>query len=228
MATDDADTQDNGDWIHVGKGESNTVRGSKVVIPLSLNGPPICPNMTDAEFRKLVLGLRDEAVVITKQRIAELGRWTPDIQARVAVWFGSPDNAIRTRLTAGLRALVTVMSDLTAKNFVRPGSDADLATGCLPNMKGLDGEVAHVCRPDTATHTIAINIHFCSLPDRSASNLSSKQLTIVHECSHFIDTFGSDDYPGAYGRWACERLAKEHPEQAIGNADSIAWFVLAR
>lgn len=228
MATDDANTQDNGEWIHVGKGESNTVRGSKVVIPLSLNGPPICPNMTDAEFRKLVLGLRDEAVVITKQRIVELARWTPDIQARVAVWFGSPDNAIRTRLTAGLRALVTVMSDLTAKNFVRPGSDADLATGCLPNMKDLDGEVAHVCRPDTATHTIAINIHFCSLPDRSASNLSSKQLTIVHECSHFIDTFGSEDYPNAYGRWACERLAKEHPEQAIGNADSIAWFVLAR
>ncbi|MBR7943503.1 M35 family metallo-endopeptidase [Burkholderia cenocepacia] len=228
MAIDDANTQDNGEWIHVGKGESNTVRGSKVVIPLSLNGPPICPNMTDAEFRKLVLGLRDEAVVITKQRIAELARWTPDIQARVAVWFGSPDNAIRTRLTAGLRALVTVMSDLTAKNFVRPGSDADLATGCLPNMKDLDGEVAHVCRPDTATHTIAINIHFCSLPDRSASNLSSKQLTIVHECSHFIDTFGSEDYPNAYGRWACERLAKEHPEQAIGNADSIAWFVLAR
>ncbi|HGL6714752.1 M35 family metallo-endopeptidase [Burkholderia contaminans] len=228
MATDDVNTQDNGDWIHVGKGESNTVRGSKVVIPLSLNGPPICPNMTDAEFRKLVLGLRDEAVVITKQRIADLARWTPDIQDRVAVWFGSPDNAIRTRLTAGLRALVTVMSDLTAKNFVRPGSDADLATGCLPNMKNLDGEVAHVCRPDTATHTIAINIHFCSLPDRSASNLSSKQLTIVHECSHFIDTFGSEDYPNAYGRWACERLAKEHPEQAIGNADSIAWFVLAR
>ncbi|WP_176046169.1 M35 family metallo-endopeptidase [Burkholderia sp. BCC1644] len=228
MATDDANTQDNGDWIHVGKGESNTVLGSKVVIPLSLNGPPICPNMTDAEFRKLVLGLRDEAVVITKQRIAELARWTPDIQARVAVWFGSPDKAIRTWLAAGLRALVIVMSDLTAKNFVRPGSDADLATGCLPNMKDLDGEVAHVCRPDTATHTIAINIHFCSLPDRSASNLSSKQLTIVHECSHFIDTFGSEDYPNAYGRWACERLAKEHPEQAIGNADSIAWFVLAR
>ncbi|MGU7774936.1 M35 family metallo-endopeptidase [Burkholderia sp. MR1-5-21] len=228
MATDNENTQDNGEWIHVGNGESNTVTGSKVVIPLSLNGPPICTNMTDAEFRKLVLGLTDEAVVITKRRIAELARWTPDIQARVTVWFGSSDSAIRTRLTTGLGALVTVMSNLTAKNFVRPGSDADLATGCLPNMKHLDGEVAHVCRPDTATHTIAININFCSLPHRSAGNLSSKQLTIVHECSHFIDTFGSEDYPGAYGRWACERLAKENPEQAIRNADSIAWFVLAR
>lgn len=228
MVTGNENTQGNGDWIQVGKGESNTVRGSKVIIPLSLNGPPTCPNMTDAEFRKLVLGLRDEAVVIAKQRIAGLARWTPDTQARVVEWFGSSDSTVRTRLTAGLGALVTVMSNLTAKNFVRPGSDADLATGCLPNMKGLDGEVAHVCRPDTATHTIAININFCSLPDRSASNLSSKQLTIVHECSHFIDTFGSEDYPGAYGRWACERLAKEHPEQAIRNADSIAWFVLAR
>ncbi|WP_080427931.1 M35 family metallo-endopeptidase [Burkholderia ubonensis] len=228
MEKENTNTQGNGEWIHVGSGESNTVPGSKVVVPLSMNGPPICPNMTDAEFRKLVLGLRDEAVVIAKQRIAELARWTPDIQARVVEWFGSSESTIRTRLTTGLEALVTVMSNLTAKNFVRSGSDADLATGCLPNMKNLDAEVAHVCRPDTATHTIAININFCSLPDRSASNLSSKQLTIVHECAHFIDTFGSEDYPGAYGRWACGRLAKEHPEQAINNADSIAWFVLAR
>ncbi|RQS02802.1 hypothetical protein DIE07_33640 [Burkholderia sp. Bp9002] len=228
MATNNANTQENDEWIHVGNGESNTVPGSKVVVPLSLNGPPICPNMTDAEFRKLVLGLRDEAVVIVRQRIAELVRWTPDIQARVVEWFGSSGSTIRTRLILGLEALVTVMSNLTGKNFVRPGSDADLATGCLPNMKSLDGEVAHVCRPDTATHTIAININFCSLPDRSASNLSSKQLTIVHECSHFMDTFGAEDYPGAYGRWACRRLAKEQPEQAISNADSIAWFVLAR
>lgn len=142
MATNNANTQENGEWIHVGNGESNTVPGSKVVVPLSLNGPPICPNMTDAEFRKLVLGLRDEAVVIVRQRIAELVRWTPDIQARVVEWFGSSGSTIRTRLILGLEALVTVMSNLTGKNFVRPGSDADLAMGCLPNMKSLDGEVA--------------------------------------------------------------------------------------
>ncbi|MBN3816315.1 hypothetical protein G3N57_06645 [Paraburkholderia sp. Se-20369] len=228
MGAGNANAQDDGEWIHVGSGETNPVSGSRVVVPLSLNGPPICPNMSDAEFRRLVLGLRDEAVAITKQRIVELMRWTPDIQFRVAEWFGSTDSTIKNRLISGLGALVTVMSNLTAKNFVRPGSDADLATGCMPNMKGLDGEVAHVCRPDTATHTIAININFCSLPDRSAGNLSSKQLTIVHECSHFIDTFGSEDYPGGYGRSACGRLAKEHPELAITNADSIAWFVLAR
>jgi peptidyl-Lys metalloendopeptidase len=128
----------------------------------------------------------------------------------------------------GLKALVPVMNGLTARNFVRVGSEPDRATGCVPGMKNLDGEVAHVCAPDTATHTIAINGNFCYLPKRSASRLSSMQLTIVHECTHFADTFGSLDYPNGYGYSACAWLANDHPDRALTNADSIAWYVLAR
>ncbi|WP_232435873.1 hypothetical protein [Burkholderia ubonensis] len=54
MERDDASMQGSGEWIRVASGESNTAPGSKVVVPLSLNGPPICPNVTDAEFRNLV------------------------------------------------------------------------------------------------------------------------------------------------------------------------------
>jgi len=217
------------DWIEVYSGAvTNTTPNSTVTVELSLDAPSICPNMTDSEFRKLVLSLTDEAVAITKQRVSQLTLWTPEIQMRVATWFGTADPSTRGKLIWGLGALVTVMSNLTARNFVRPGSSRDLATGCMPNTKSLTNVVAHVCGPDVATHTIAIGIDFCTLPDRSASKLSSKQLTIVHECSHFIDTFGTTDVPNGYGRTACEILAKTRPDQAIINADSIAWFVLAK
>ncbi|QVN22813.1 hypothetical protein JYG32_29405 [Burkholderia pyrrocinia] len=195
---------------------------------VSLDGPPICPNMTDSAFRKRILELRDEAVEITLQRRRELMRWNPATEARVIEWFGSANIDTRRRLTSGLDALARVMASLGPSNFVRIGSDADRATGCLPNMKHLDAEVAHVCRPDTATHTIAINLPFCSLPERSAGNLSSQQLTIVHECAHFADTFDAGDHPAAYGRRACAQFAKRYPGMAIGNADNIAWFILAR
>lgn len=43
---------------------TNTTHGSKVELLLAVDGPPICDNMTDAEFRKKVLTLRDDAVTI--------------------------------------------------------------------------------------------------------------------------------------------------------------------
>ncbi|WP_260463903.1 M35 family metallo-endopeptidase [Burkholderia sp. Bp8963] len=96
----------------------------------------------------------------------------------------------------------------------------------MPNTKNLAGEVAHVCGPDTATHTISINPKFCELPERSAGTLDSMQQTIVHECTHFTDTFGSLDYKNTYGQFLSRRLAKNEPEMAIRNADNIAWYIL--
>ncbi|AKM41586.1 MULTISPECIES: M35 family metallo-endopeptidase [Burkholderia] len=228
MPLNDPDATNDEEWIRIATVSVNTIRDSVVSIPLSLDGPPICPNMTDSTFRKRMLELRDEAVAITRQRIRELARWSPATEARVIDWFGTSDIETRRTLINGLDALADVMARLDARNFVRTGSDADRATGCLPNMKNLDAEVAHVCRPDTSTHTIAISLPFCSLPERSAGNLSSQQLTIVHECTHFEDTFNAVDHSGAYGRTACMHFAKHHPNDALGNADSIAWFILAR
>ncbi|WP_321905690.1 M35 family metallo-endopeptidase [Paraburkholderia tropica] len=54
------------------------------------------------------------------------------------------------------------------------------------------------------------------------------QQTLVHECTHFVDTFGSRDCPNAYGRTACTWFARDHSDLAISNADSIAWYILSR
>lgn len=228
MPPRNSDPANDEEWIRVATVPTNTKTDSRAPTSLSLDGPPICPNMTDSAFRKRMLELRDDAVAITRQRQLEMTRWWPSTEARVIEWFGSSHVDVRRRLASGLDALASVMAGLGPENFVRTGSDADRATGCLPNMKHLDAEVAHVCRPDTATHTIAINLPFCSLPERSAGNLSSQQLTIVHECAHFADTFGAGDHPGAYGRTACAQFARHYPDMAISNADNIAWFILAR
>ncbi|WP_423919755.1 M35 family metallo-endopeptidase [Caballeronia sp.] len=180
--------------------------------------------MTDAEFRKSVLKLTVDANATVQRRLTELTRWAPIDRERVQTWFGTNDEATRASLIQGLGRLSKVLVGLAPKNFIRSSPDTDLATGCTPNLKNLSGEVAHVCAPDTATHTISISPNFCQLPDRSAGRLDSKQLTIVHEASHFHDTFGSLDH--AYTQYNTRRLAQSNPERAIAKADSIAWYVL--
>ncbi|WP_423382617.1 M35 family metallo-endopeptidase [Burkholderia sp. LMG 32019] len=219
-------TEENEEWFLVHSGAvTNTNPGSMVEVKIDTT--PICKNMKDSEFRKLVLSLRDDAVKVIHQRIGELNAWQPPAQERVKTWFGTADETTRQTLMAGLAALIKIMNDLTGVNFVRPNSYMDKATGCLPNRKNLDGEMAHVCGPDTATHTIAIDEGFCTLPDKSAATLSSKQLTIVHECTHFLDTFGSVDYNNNYGQFLGKLLAKNEPSMAIKNADNIAWHILS-
>ncbi|WP_175715453.1 M35 family metallo-endopeptidase [Burkholderia ambifaria] len=205
---------------------TNTTHGSKVELLLAVDGPPICDNITDAEFRKKVLTLRDDAVKIITHRIYELDAWKEPARARVREWFGIADESTRRVLVGGLVSLITVMNGLTARNFVRSDPELDRALGCTPNTKNLAGEVAHVCGPDTATHTISLNPKFCELPDTSVGTLSSMQLTIVHECAHFLDTFGAFDYKNTYGQFLSRRLAKEDPTMAIRNADNIAWYIL--
>ncbi|ACD16998.1 M35 family metallo-endopeptidase [Paraburkholderia phytofirmans] len=219
-------TSENEEWFEVhSSAVTNTNPGSMVYV--SIDTTPICPNMTDREFRQTVLSLRDEAVKIIRQRQSELSMWSPSARDRVKAWFGSNDDAVRKTLINGLNNLIQVMNGLTASNFIRPDPERDRAVGCTPNANNR-GEVAHVCGPDTATHTIAIDTNFCYLPQKSAGKLSSMQLTLVHECTHFMDTFGTIDYRGAYGRTACGWLARDHSDIAINNADSIAWYILAR
>jgi len=211
-------------WVEVGTATTNRIPDSTVDIYVDLNAPPICPNMTDAEFRKSVLKLTADANAMVQRRLSELSRWAVIDKERVQIWFGASDESTKVRLIDGLTKLGKVLSKLAPKNFIRSSLDTDRATGCTPNLKNLAGEVAHVCGPDTATHPISISPNFCTLPERSAGKLDSKQLTIVHEATHFYDTFGSFDH--AYTQFNARRLAQSNPELAIANADSLAWYVL--
>jgi peptidyl-Lys metalloendopeptidase len=77
-----------------------------------------------------------------------------------------------------------------------------------------------------AVLTIAICDNFCTMPDNSAATLDSKQVALVHECTHFLETFGSVDYQNTYGHFIGKCLAQSELAMALQNADNIAWYIL--
>ena len=191
----------------------------------------ICPKMTNKAFATLMMKLRDMAVdYITKQRLPELERWDEEAQARVLTWFGIADQSTREHLRKGLTECVRVLQGLKAKNFVRFTAGGKLAT-CVLN-DGV-GTVAAVCKPDTATHTIAIALPFCEFQydnrvifgTNKVLDGDSRLLTLIHEVTHFDDTFSSNDtwYGTTNSR---DHVSTENLAALRVNADSIAAYVL--
>ena len=188
----------------------------------------ICPNMTNKEFAALVMKLRDMAVdYIAKKRLPELERWDKGAQARVSEWFGVADQGIREHLQKGLSACIRVLQGMEAKNFIRYTEDGKVATCVLPSA---NGAAAAVCKPDTDTHTVAIALVFCNFRFDNKTNFDtgavldgdSRLLTLIHEVTHFDDTFGSDDT--WYGTSNSREHAKEFKSRL--NADSLAAYIL--
>ncbi|MBC8736564.1 hypothetical protein F6X40_06975 [Paraburkholderia sp. UCT31] len=213
---------ENEEWFEVHSGAvTNTNPGSMVYV--TIDTTPICPNMTDAEFRAKVMKLRDDAVVLVDKRIAALNTWSLSEQARVANWFGTKDNATRNLLIQGFTAVNRVMRGLQPKNFIRQSPELDRVLGCLPHPVS-SGSAAHVCAPDTATHTISIHEVFCETRDFTSGG-DSKLSTIIHECTHFTDTFWSKDWKYTITRFLAT-WGQENPQQAINNADSLAGYVV--
>jgi hypothetical protein len=189
----------------------------------------ICPSMTNKEFCAMVLKLRDQAVAfIAKQRLPELERWDKDAQARVQEWFGVADQSMREHLQKGLAACKRVLEGLGCENFIRYSEASKKNLGCIFSSDPVV-TVAAVCKPDTATRTIAIGLSFCDLPENMLiydTNIirdgDSKLLTLIHEVTHFDDTFSSFD------PWYGTKHARDHAEDPRSrvNADSIAAYIL--
>ncbi|MGJ7488687.1 M35 family metallo-endopeptidase, partial [Variovorax sp. LT2P21] len=71
--------------------------------------------------------------------------------------------------------------------------------------------------------TIAINVSFCTLRD-VAANLDSQLSTLIHEVTHFNDTFGSLDTLNHLSQ--SRSAAKTDPKGMKTNADSITGYVV--
>lgn len=188
----------------------------------------ICSNMTNKEFATLVMKLRDMAVdYIVKKRLPELQRWDREAQARALGWFGKADQDTREYLQKGLDASARVLQALEPRNFIRYTEGGKIATCVLPSM---NGAAAAVCKPDMATRTIAIAPIFCNFSFDNKTNFDtgavmdgdSRLLTLVHEVTHFDDTFSSND------TWYGTTQSREHAQdpRARSNADSLASYIL--
>ncbi len=209
-------------------GNSTSVLASSKIVDGIVKHPPeaeqtenICPNLTNKEFCKLVLELRDLAVRLVEKRLMDLDVWGKPEQQRAARWFGVSDETLRQYLKTGFQQTRKVLQGLTGDNFVRYSEQAMRNVGCTPsgNKNGL---AAEVCGPDTKTRTIGIALDFCTLPDKSFG-IDSKMGTLIHEATHFNDTFSSRDT--VYQMRKSLGLATQ-PNVARTNADSLTGYVV--
>jgi len=190
----------------------------------------ICPNMTNKEFATLAMKLRDMAVdYITKKRLPELERWDKDAQAHVKAWFAIADQYTRAHLQNGLVECVRVLRSLGPKNFVRFIAGGKLATCVMGSTFGTD---AAACKSDTTTHTIAIALPFCHYEDNVVNfdtgvvmDATSRLVVLLHEVTHFNDTFGSNDTWNGTAN-SRRRVTSENHAALLSNADSIVAYIL--
>ncbi|WP_262421713.1 M35 family metallo-endopeptidase [Paraburkholderia sp. UCT31] len=94
---------------------------------------------------------------------------------------------------------------------------------CVPKPDSGKNHAA-VCKPDSEKRVIAICSAFCSSPFGQLWK-PCKIKTIIHECTHFTDTFNSRDEIYVDTESGARIWAENHREEAIRNADSITGYI---
>ncbi|WP_061125622.1 M35 family metallo-endopeptidase [Caballeronia catudaia] len=208
------------EWITVARTTTNTIEGSTVTV--FINTTPICPNMTNAQFRKLMMRLRDIAVKMIDDRIIALATVWVREKERVQTWFGKSDEGTRKTLLEGLPRLQSVLRELTPENMIRYDDELGKSLSCVP-VADMGSNDAAVCKPDSQKRIIQFYSHFCTLPSADL-HTNCKLKVLLHECTHYVDAFDSLD--NAYG-WASglKYWARAHSEESLNNADSIACYI---
>lgn len=186
---------------------------------------PICPNMSDTEFRAITQRLLQWAIIAVDRRISDLNRNDTKTKERMSYWFNRNDEPARQYLLEGFSRHLAVLRTLTPSRFIRSGSDLDRSLGCVPNLKNLDREAAHVCGPNTEQRYIGIAMKFCDGLRDQNMYADSRLSTLIHEVTHFADTFASGDPRYGIDPMAAE-WSRANPEQGLRNADTLTGYVL--
>ncbi|WP_080419423.1 M35 family metallo-endopeptidase [Burkholderia ubonensis] len=200
---------------------TNTTPGSKV--PVAVNMAPICSNMTNKQFVDVVLRARDAAVTLIKDRIAAVARWDRNEQDRAKTYFGRADEEIRRIMVVGLPRLLRAMQELVPDKIVRWDDERNRNLSCsvIPDS---GNNHAAVCKPDSEKRVIAIYSKFCTDSDGELYH-ASKVKVLIHECTHYIDTFDSEDIRYGDTELGMKLFAMSNPDEAIRNADSITGYI---
>jgi len=112
-------------------------------------------------------------------------------------WFGT-----------GSRATVT-------NCFANIGTRINAGYRMQCNQAGCPANTYAYVYPTDTTFTVYLCSVFWSRPSERAE-------TLTHELSHFNSVCRTNDW--AYGRTACQNLARTNPARAIDNADNICYF----
>lgn len=197
--------------------------------PIYANAPRVCYNMPNEEFFPLMMRLRDKAVRLMGDRLAELARWNAADRDKVLLWFGADSETTRQTLNDGLTRMRVLTRGLTEKNFVKFTPEGMRVVGCVPRAK--DGDppaTASICKAD-GTYTVFIDSGFCDKDpeektlDGVPKDVESKLTILIHEISHFPAAMNSEDH--VYGMMLSKNSAKARNEFCVNNADNIAYYV---
>jgi hypothetical protein len=139
-------------------------------------------------------------------------------------WFGNDSGSTRTEVLRIANAMEHMMQN---SRYVYPGA------GCEPGVYGYVYPAAGSCTDPTKEGcTRDANgkfvIYLCTVPGNGVycSVPESEQIeTIVHEAAHHGTAFMVDVKPDPYGRETCKKMAINHPEKAITNADSFCYYI---
>lgn len=192
-------------------------------VDVTINTTPICPNMTNKEFRQRMMKVMDAAVVLVSDRIVAVSRWDAQERARATTYFGRADDDIRAVLVAGLPKLLSALKELAPEKIVRWDDSVikNLTCALVPDS---GQNRAGVCKPDSENRVIAIYSAFCSDSDGELWH-GAKVKTIIHECTHYTDTFNSDDLMYGNTESGMRAFALGNSDKAIRNADSIVGYI---
>ncbi|MGF6368560.1 hypothetical protein OKW40_001310 [Paraburkholderia sp. RAU6.4a] len=214
-------TDENEEWTEVGTAITNTTPGS--ISNVIINTTPICPNMSNKEFRKEVMRARDAGVSLIKERTAAVARWDAKERDRAEIYFARADEEIRSTLAVGLPRLLAAMQELVPEKIVRWDSVLNRSLTCTVALDSGDNHAA-VCKPDSQKRVIAIYSKFCNISHGELFH-ECKIKTLIHECTHYTDTFNSIDEVYADTESGAKYFAKNHPDLAIRNADNITGYI---
>lgn len=147
--------------------------------------------------------------------------WTAE-KIRVMTWFDRADEETRNILLEALPRLHAAMRELKPENMVRYDDELAKTVSCIPTVDTGTNDAA-VCKPESSKRVIEFFSHFCTLPAADLRR-DCKVKVIIHECSHYIDTFDSLDNMYGTGK-GLEIWTKGHSDKAVRNADNIACYV---
>ncbi|RSB89077.1 M35 family metallo-endopeptidase [Burkholderia cenocepacia] len=220
----DFDANEDKEWFLVHSGAvTNTNPGS--MVDVYINTTPVCPNMTNRQFRITASRLLKWSIILVERRITDLKRYDKTTKDRMIYWFNRCDENTRQYLLDGFSRHLSILKTLTPHHFVRSDPNLDRMLGCVPNMVDIDNEAAHVCGPNTERRLISIAMKFCTgLRDQNMFG-DSRLSTVIHEVTHFVDTFGSGDPRYGLDPTAAA-WARANPGQALRNADTLTGFVI--
>ncbi|CAE6863915.1 hypothetical protein R69927_07756 [Paraburkholderia domus] len=217
-------SNENEEWFEVhSDAVTNTTPGSMVHVKIDTT--PICPNMTDKEFREVARRLLKWAAAAVDRRLADLSRYDSATKERMQYWFNRSDETTRQYLISGFTRHAAALKSLTPTSLVRSDPKLDRMLGCVPNMNNVEREAAHVCGPNTKRRLVSIGMKFCDgLRDQNMFG-DSRLSTLIHEVTHFTDTFGSTD-----ARYGLDPVSagwgRNNPDQALRNADTLTGYII--